>query len=73
MSTNRKQNFIRIAEARTNKIINYIELLGNLSNQSYYEYNDKQIETIFDAIQNELDKQRSKFKKGNDKKIKFRL
>ena len=69
---NKKANFKRIAENRTNKIINMISLLGNLSNSSFYEYTDSQIETIFDAIQNELDKQKSKFtknKKGEKKKF----
>ena len=70
----KKQNFKRIAENRTNKIIDMISLLGNLSNTSFYEYTDDQIETIFDAIQAELDKQRSKFSKKKDgKKRRFEL
>ena len=36
MAVDKKANFIRIAEARTNKIIESITLLGNLSNTSYY-------------------------------------
>ena len=71
---NKKANFKRIAENRTNKIIDQISLLGNLSNSSYYEYTDEQIEAIFDAIQEELDKQRSKFIKTKDgRKKKFEL
>ena len=68
---NKKQNFKRIAENRTNKIIDMIALLGNLSNTSFYEYTDDQINSIFDAIQSELDKTRAKFnpkKKGKGKK-----
>ena len=67
---NKKENFKRIAENRTNKIINMISLLGNLSNGSFYEYTDDQIETIFAAIQEELDKQHNKFKKQKGKKKK---
>jgi len=71
---NKRANFKRIAENRTNKIIDQISLLGNLSNSSYYEYTDDQIEAIFDAIQEELDKQRAKFIKTKDgKKKKFEL
>ena len=51
MAVDKKSNFIRIAEARTNKIIESIALLGNLSNTSYYEYTPEQIETMFSAIQ----------------------
>ena len=67
---NKKENFKKIAENRTNKIIDMISLLGNLSNSSYYEYTDEQIDSIFNAIQDELNKQREKFKPGKDGKKK---
>jgi hypothetical protein len=71
---NKKENFKRIAENRTNKIIDMISLLGNLSNGSFYEYSDEQIEAIFNAIQTELDKQHNKFRKQKDgKKKRFEL
>ena len=70
---NKRENFKRIAENRTNKIISMIDLLGNLSNQSYYEYDQKQIDMIFDAIQSALDEQKEKFKLINKKERKFRL
>lgn len=71
---NKKANFKRIAENRTNKIIDQISLLGNLSNSSYYEYTDDQIEAIFDAIQKELDNQKAKFiKTKTGKKKRFEL
>lgn len=73
MTVDKKNNFKRIAESRTNKIINSITLLGNLSNHSYYEYTPAQINTIFSAIQEELDKQKEKFLNGNINKKKFRL
>ena len=69
MAVDKKANFIRIAEARTNKIIESITLLGNLSNTSYYEYTPDQIE----AIQEELDTQKKRFADSGPKKKKFRL
>lgn len=63
---NKKDNFKRIAEKRTNKIIESISKLQNLTNTSFYEYTDEQIESIFEAIQKELDKQKKYF--NNDKK-----
>ena len=67
---NKKDNFKRIAENRTNKIIESISKLSNLTNTSFYEYSDEQINIIFDAIQEELDKQKEIFKKNKkrDKK-----
>lgn len=73
MAVDKKGNFIRIAESRTNKIIESIALLGNLSNTSYYEYTPEQIEAIFGAIQEELDNQRKRFSDNEPKKKKFRL
>ena len=73
MAVDKKGNFIRIAESRTNKIIESIALLGNLSNSSYYEYTPEQIEAIFGAIQEELDNQRKRFSETEPKKKKFRL
>lgn len=69
----KKENFKRIAENRTNKIIDMINLLENLSNQSYYEYTDEQIDKIFNSIQNTLDNVRSKFNTKNTKSRKFTL
>ena len=73
MAVDKKANFIRIAEARTNKIIESITLLGNLSNTSYYEYTPDQIEAMFSAIQEELDAQKKRFADSGPKKKKFRL
>lgn len=73
MAVDKKVNFIRIAEARTNKIIESITLLGNLSNTSYYEYTPDQIEAMFSAIQEELDTQKKRFADSGPKKKKFRL
>lgn len=70
---NKKDNFKRIAENRTNKIINMISLLGNLDNTSFYEYTNEDIDTIFNAIQKELDKQHDKLKQSNSKKKRFEL
>ena len=74
MANNKQQNFKRIAENRTNKIIDMIASLSNLSNTSYYEYTADQIESIFSAIQAELDKQKKNLMPKNDgKKKRFEL
>ena len=73
MAVDKKANFIRIAESRTNKIIEGINSLGNLSNTSYYEYTQEQIDAMFSAIQEELDNQKKRFAESGPKKKKFRL
>lgn len=57
------ENFVRLANKRTNKILEDIEILGNLANKNQYEYTDEQIEKIFSAIENELAATKESFKK----------
>ena len=67
----KEDNFVRLAEARTNKALKSIELIGNLSNRSSYEYSQTQVDAIFSALQSAVSTQKSKFK--NSSKKKFRL
>ena len=70
----KQDNFKRIAENRTNKIIDSISKLSNIrNNTSFYEYTDEQMEAIFDAIQKELDKQRNELRKEKKKPKRFQL
>ena len=39
----KRDKFVRLAEARTNKTIKMIQLLGNLSDKRSYEFSDKDI------------------------------
>lgn len=67
---NKKENFKRVAEKRTNKIIDSISKLQNLTNTSFYEYSNEQIDAIFNAIQKELDRQKEIFEKDKNKEKK---
>lgn len=70
----KREKFVRLAEARTNKIIDMIQLLGNCSNQSQYEYTQKDVTKIFNAIQAELDDAKKRFaKQESSKGSKFKL
>lgn len=73
MSTQKEENFRRLAENRTNKIIDMLHLLGNLSNTSNYTYTEEQVEAIFTAIEQELNEQKNRFVIKQEKKRKFRL
>ena len=64
----KREKFVRIAEARTNKIINMIQLLGNCSNQSLYEYSQKDVNKIFNTIQTELDEAHKRDSKQDSQK-----
>lgn len=70
--TNRDR-FIRIAEARTQKIIDTIRLLGNCSNSYAYEYTQKDIDKIFSTIEAELKTAKAKFVSSGNKDNRFKL
>lgn len=57
----KNDKFCRIAEYRTNKIIDMLRLLGNCSNKSTYDYTDEQVDQIFKAIAQATDNARSRF------------
>ena len=57
----KSDRFRRVAEARTNKIITMIRLLGNCSNRLVYTYEKEQVRQIFVAIREETDKAVKRF------------
>jgi len=69
----KKEKFVRVAESRTNKIISMIRLLGNCSNKAVYEYSDKDIKKIFNAIEAELKISKGKFLETPEPGAKFKL
>lgn len=54
------EKFIRIATPRVNSVIDKLDILANCAG-SAYEYNDEQIESMFDAIRNAVDACYSQF------------
>ena len=63
----KEERFIRIAEKRTNKILEQIRLLSNCSNKNNYSYDDYQVDKIFKAIEKELDLAKKKYLMNKDK------
>lgn len=48
--TQSRENFVRLAEARTNKILKDLDVLGNLSNKSNYTYSEEDVNKMIRAI-----------------------
>lgn len=67
MPETKKERFKRIAEKRTNVIIDTVRLLGNCSNKNNYDYSEEQIKQIFSAIESELKSAKMKFEKKESK------
>lgn len=64
----KRERFVRLAEARTNKIIDMLQLLGNCSNSSVYDYTQNDVERIFSAIEFEIREAKKKFNRIESKK-----
>ena len=60
----KRQKFVQLAEARVNKALKDIQLIGNLSNRSAYDYAEADVRKIFGALQRGLDTAKGKFTKG---------
>lgn len=69
----KRERFVRIAEARTNKILVMMRLLGNCSSKGNYEYTDEDIKKIFGALEKELKNTKNKFLGLDAKEERFTL
>ena len=56
-----RENFVRLAENRTNKVLKQIDLLSNLSNKTNYAYTEEDIQKIFSAINKRVKDSEKKF------------
>ena len=68
----KKEKFIRLAENRTNMILNSIISLSKLSNKNNYDYNSEDIKKIFKAIDNQIKMAKIAFKSENKSMFKFK-
>jgi len=62
----RRERFVALAEARTEKAIKTIRLIGNLSDKRNYEYSESDVKQIVAAIEKELKLTRARFGDSSD-------
>lgn len=69
-----REKFVRLATKRVNNALKAIELIGNLSNRSNYDYTAEDAEKIFVALNKELKVCRERFiNAGGKRDVKFTL
>mgnify|MGYP001084001880 CR=1 FL=1 len=66
-----EERFKRVAEARTNAVLDKLRILGNLSNRQMYSYSEEDINKIFKAIDKQIREVKAKF--NSQKQEKFKL
>jgi len=60
----KRKKFVELIEARVNRAIKDLKLIGNLSNKNSYYYEDKDVRKIFRVLQKELDLAKGRFTDG---------
>ena len=68
----KKERFARVAEKRTNEVLERLRILGNCANVKYYDYSDRDSKQIFAAIDLELKRVKLLFESATRKKFKLR-
>lgn len=67
MISKRRERFEKVASNRVQKIIDYLNLLGNCANKNNYEYTEKDVELMFKEINRALKETRILYDKGLNK------
>lgn len=57
----KREKFVRLAEARTNSVMDRVRVLGNLSNPYVYEFTEEDVDKVFSALEESLRVEREKF------------
>ena len=60
-----RKKFTELASKRVNRTLKDIQLIGNLSNRSNYDYTDQDVSKIFKALQDELSACRKRFEQAS--------
>ena len=63
------EKFLRLSEARVNKIAKMYQLIGNMTDKRNYAYTDEEVEDMLNFLQQMLDELRDKFKSNGELKI----
>lgn len=70
---NKSDKFVRLADFRTNKVIEYLKSLTNLANKSVYEYTPQQVDAIVQAIDDQLNATQQALLANGEKQPAFTL
>lgn len=72
MEETKREKFTRLAESRMNNALKQIQLIGNLSNTSAYDYSPEDVDKILKTLRKAVNELEVTFK-GDSKSKKFSL
>ena len=65
MENEKKDSFNRLSQSRLIKVVDALDILGNCSNRSAYEYTEEEVIEIFKEIEEKVRLTKDKFKFEN--------
>lgn len=70
-----RENFVRLAQTRTNRLLKGMDILGNLSNRNNYLYDQEDIRKIFGSLKAKLKLVEGRFltEQAKEKGLEFKL
>lgn len=72
--SDKHDKFRRLAESRTNKALEAIRRIGNLSNKSLYDWEDQEVRKVLKALREAVSEVESRFASPQGKTVnKFKL
>jgi len=71
--SDKRERFIRLAEARTNRAIKSIRLIRNLTNRYIYDYSVDELELIIKSLRSEVDELQNAVLRKNASALEFHL
>lgn len=68
-SEEKKARFKRLAASRTEAVLDKLRILSNCANPQLYEYTEAEVKKIFDAIEDQLNLVKSRFRRKRREKF----
>lgn len=65
---NKRENFVRLGNARLTRITKAVRTLGSLANTTAYRFDEHDVEAIFTHLDDEINKIKGKFRTALDRK-----
>lgn len=69
----RNKRFKNLAEKRTQKILDTLDLIANLSVRNNYDYSEEEVNEMFSAIENKTSEVKKLFIKQKTQKTEFKF
>lgn len=66
-SSQKREKFVRLAEARVNNALRAIRLIGNLSNKNNYQYSEQDVQKILAALNLAVKELSNQFRPGAER------